>query len=108
MAKTSGATGPYRNAVLNKLSPEVLQKLPLQPVDLPIKKVLHEPNEEIEYAYFPEAGVLSVVSVMKDGSSIEIGTIGRGNGLLRIAAESEYGSLPQLRSGCRQRLSHRR
>jgi CRP-like cAMP-binding protein len=77
MAKNSGATGPYRNAILKRLSPEVLRKLPLQPVEFPLRKVLHEPNEEIEYAYFPEAGVFSVVSVMKDGSSIEIGTIGR-------------------------------
>ena len=77
MAKDTGAPGTYRNALLNRLSPEVLQKLALQAVQLDVRKVLYEPNQEIEYAYFPEAGVLSVVSVMEDGNSIEVGTIGR-------------------------------
>jgi CRP-like cAMP-binding protein len=39
--------------------------------------MLYEQNEEMQYAYFPEAGMVSVVSIMDDGRSIEVGTIGR-------------------------------
>jgi CRP-like cAMP-binding protein len=77
MAKNSTATGAYRNAILRRLSPDVLSRLAPNAVDLPLNKVLYEPNTEIQYAYFPEAGVISVIAVMHDGNSIEVGTIGR-------------------------------
>jgi CRP-like cAMP-binding protein len=77
MAKSPSAPGAHRNALLKQLPPEVLERLSPQPVELELRKILYEPDEEIEYAYFPEAGVLSVISLMSDGSSIEVGTIGR-------------------------------
>jgi CRP-like cAMP-binding protein len=77
MANNSGAAGPYRNALLSQLPQDILERLSPHPVDLPVPKVLFEPNEEIEHAYFPESGVLSIVSLMSDGGSIEVGTIGR-------------------------------
>lgn len=72
-------SGPdaYRNELLSKLPPDVLAKLPLQALDFSIDDVLYEPNQPIEYVYFPEQGILSVVSLMENGSSIEVGTIGR-------------------------------
>jgi CRP-like cAMP-binding protein len=73
----SDATGTYRNAILSKLSPEVIEQLAPRPVALEVNDVLYEPNSEIEYAYFPETGVVSVVSVMANGNCIEVGTMGR-------------------------------
>jgi CRP-like cAMP-binding protein len=77
MAKNFAATGAYRNAVLNRLPPDVVKRLAPRAVDFAVNDVLYEPNTEIQHAYFPEAGVISVVAVMHNGNSIEVGTIGR-------------------------------
>jgi len=46
-------------------------------VDLETRAVVYEAEEPIREAYFPVDCVLSVVTQMKDGGSIEVGTIGR-------------------------------
>lgn len=46
-------------------------------LDLPVRYPIYEPNVRIEDVYFPIDCVLSVVTRMKDGGQIEIGTIGR-------------------------------
>jgi CRP-like cAMP-binding protein len=38
--------------------------------------ILYEPKEHIRQVYFPTSCVLSVVTVMRDGSAVEIGTYG--------------------------------
>ncbi len=77
MAKNSNATGAFKNALLAKLSGGVIEKLALRRVDLEVNRVLYVPNQPIDYAYFPESGALSVISLMGNGDSIEVGTIGR-------------------------------
>ena len=47
----------------------------LRPVDLPLRKVLEEPNKPIRDVYFIESGIASVVA--GDGNPIEVGLIGR-------------------------------
>lgn len=49
----------------------------LTPVDLPIRQVLEKPHEPIEFIYFPENGIASVVAIAKQNEQIEIGMIGR-------------------------------
>lgn len=68
-----------QNALLSKLPADQLKSLQrsLQLVEFEVPEVLYEPNQPIRYAYFPESGMVSVVSVMEDGRSIEVGTIGR-------------------------------
>jgi CRP-like cAMP-binding protein len=46
-------------------------------VDLGLRQQIYEPEQRIEDVYFPLDAVLSVVALMRDGSQIEIGTIGR-------------------------------
>ena len=79
MAIPSTSRLESRNAILAQLPLEKFAELrrSLCPVDLTVPEVLYEPNQPIPYAYFPESGMISVVAVMKDGSSIEVGTIGR-------------------------------
>jgi CRP-like cAMP-binding protein len=77
MAESDRAPGAYKNRLLSRLSPAVFQSLALQAVELPVELSIYEPNRPMEYAYFPESGVISVVSVMDDGGTIEVGTIGR-------------------------------
>jgi CRP-like cAMP-binding protein len=46
-------------------------------VDLETRATVYEAEEPIREVYFPIDSVLSVVTQMKDGGSIEVGTIGR-------------------------------
>lgn len=46
-------------------------------IDLPLRKVIYEPEQRIDVVYFPVDTVLSIVARMLDGSEIEVGTIGR-------------------------------
>ena len=48
----------------------------LRPVALDYKAVLYAPGQLIEFVYFIESGVASMVNVMKNGDAAEVGTIG--------------------------------
>jgi CRP-like cAMP-binding protein len=49
----------------------------LEFVDLPTHTVLHEAGEPITYAYFINSGLGSVLNVMSDGKSVEVGLAGK-------------------------------
>jgi CRP-like cAMP-binding protein len=49
----------------------------LERLHLEHKQVLVEPNRPIEFVYFPEDAMVSVLSMMADGSAVEAATIGR-------------------------------
>jgi CRP-like cAMP-binding protein len=57
----------------------------LERVELNIRDLVYDKDKTIEYAYFPEAGVISLVSEMKNGSVVEIGTVGK-EGMVGIPA----------------------
>lgn len=44
---------------------------------LPHNLSLHEPNQPIEFVYFPNAGMVSLVVAMEDGSTVEVGEVGK-------------------------------
>jgi CRP-like cAMP-binding protein len=46
-------------------------------VDLPLRKSLYEPDNVPRYAYFLTSGIASVVTVVEDGGTAEVGLIGR-------------------------------
>ena len=48
----------------------------LQEVKLKHAECLFEPNEPIEYVYFPHAGMISLVVVTSAGQSVEVGVVG--------------------------------
>ena len=69
----------HANLFLNSLSPEnrdSLVKLCVE-VELPIKRSLYEPDRQPAYAYFMTSGIASVVTLMEDGGTAEVGLIGR-------------------------------
>ena len=67
------------NAILSALEPQlrvtVCDRAEL--VDLAVRDPIYQPNEPIGEVFFPFDCVLSIVTRMKDGNSIEIGTVGR-------------------------------
>lgn len=91
MPKRVGAAGPppARNRPINKL----LACLPqedfdrLQPqlrtIPLTVKQVLHRRNEPLREIFFPNGGVASITTVMRDGAMVEVATVG-DEGLIGI------------------------
>jgi CRP-like cAMP-binding protein len=70
---------PYKNRVLAALPPPDLQRLAahLVPVTFKIEHSLHEPGEQVDTLYFLEDAIASVVITMENGSTVEVGLIGR-------------------------------
>jgi CRP-like cAMP-binding protein len=48
----------------------------LKAVPLKYRISLHEPGDKMPYVYFPNTGVISMLTVMEDGTAVEIATIG--------------------------------
>jgi CRP-like cAMP-binding protein len=49
----------------------------LEPVELPQHLILHQPGEKIEFAYFLNDGMASLVALSRDGRSVEAGIVGK-------------------------------
>jgi CRP-like cAMP-binding protein len=46
-------------------------------VELPSHRILHEAHEILQYAYFPNDGLLSLVVVFAEGKTVEAGIVGK-------------------------------
>ena len=70
------ADAARQNLILTRLSRDdrTLLEPRLEPVDLPLRKVLEQANKPIKAIYFPESGFASVV--VNTGKPIEVGLIG--------------------------------
>ncbi|WP_414620514.1 Crp/Fnr family transcriptional regulator [Calothrix sp. CCY 0018] len=66
------------NQLLMALPPgEYKRLIPyLEPVNLVLGQIIYEPKQLIKEVYFPLGAMISLVSVMKDGSTTEIGLVG--------------------------------
>jgi len=66
------------NRILAFLPPADFELLKphLEPVSLTYRRVLYQANKTIEFVYFLEMGVGSLVNTMRSGKASEIGTIG--------------------------------
>ncbi len=69
---------PRQNQLLAALSEIEYQRLVpnLELVSLPLRKVIYEPGELITHVYFPHQALVSLVSLMEDGSTVEVGLVG--------------------------------
>ncbi|HEY9769126.1 MAG TPA: Crp/Fnr family transcriptional regulator [Coleofasciculaceae cyanobacterium] len=66
------------NRLLGALPSESYQRLcpHLQPIELPQHKILYNPGENYDHAYFPSHSIVSTVAILENGSTTEIGVIG--------------------------------
>ena len=66
------------NAILRAIADEEFAGIRenLQHVDLPHYTVLHEARKKLEYAYFLNSGMVSLVFNTNEGDSVEVGVIG--------------------------------
>ena len=72
------AAGPQANRLLSLLPPRDYQRLRphLQPVALEYRQSLYRARKPIDFVYFIETGVGSLVNTMANGEAAEVGTIG--------------------------------
>lgn len=56
----------------------------LEPISLTLGKVIYESGEQLEYIYFPTTAIISLLYIMENGSTAEIGMAGN-DGLVGIA-----------------------
>ena len=78
MSSTPRSNGGIANRILRTLPKEEYEQLLpyLDPVRFPMGRVVHEAGQEMTHVYFPNHGVLSMLTVLDNGDLIEIATVG--------------------------------
>ena len=86
---------PRQNQLLACLPDAEWQRwLPwLEPIDLPLGKVLYEADEQLSFVHFPTTGIVSLLYVLDSGASAEIAVVGH-EGVVGIAIFMGGGSTP--------------
>jgi CRP-like cAMP-binding protein len=76
--RTNDAGKPVSNVILLSIPNSDYTSLRphLEYVSLPSHLVIHEAGGKLEFAYFPNRGLISLVVVMKDGKTAEAGIVG--------------------------------
>ncbi|MEO8258728.1 MAG: Crp/Fnr family transcriptional regulator [Acidobacteriota bacterium] len=69
-------------------------------IPLPLKTFLYKPGESIDHVYFPGGGFCSIVTVLADGSMVEVATIGREGmvGLLSVSGDRRGASAAMVQA----------
>lgn len=70
---------PPRNHLLAALPPDDYERIfpTLDTVRLKLKETLHKAGEPVRDVYFPGGGFVSMLTVLEDGTMVEIATVGR-------------------------------
>ncbi|HUF05542.1 MAG TPA: Crp/Fnr family transcriptional regulator [Aridibacter sp.] len=86
MTKVLQSDDPKANYLLAALSEEEITRLSavLQPVSLKLGMVLYESGEQLQDVYFPTTAIVSLLYIMENGSTAEIGITGN-DGVVGIA-----------------------
>jgi CRP-like cAMP-binding protein len=76
--RTNTAGKPVSNIILLSIVENDYDSLRphLEYVELPNHLILHEAGGKLEFAYFPNRGLISLVVAMKDGRTAEAGVVG--------------------------------
>jgi len=78
MSPPKASLPPIENRILLALPKAALKKLSsdLEAIPLPMNKVLFEAGEQVDWAYFLNSGMASLIAVNSDGRSIEVAAVG--------------------------------
>lgn len=76
-----------KNRLLAALPVEAYQRLVphLEFVSLAVEQIIYEPGEPFSHVYFPHKALVSLVSMMEDGTTVEVGLVGQ-EGMVGIPA----------------------
>ncbi len=86
MQEDPATNGALRNHLLAGLPDEEIARITphLEHVSLKLGKVLYESGDRLDYVYFPTTAIVSLLYIMENGSTAEIGVVGN-DGILGIA-----------------------
>jgi CRP-like cAMP-binding protein len=110
MTDPTATPRPAGNLILSYLPASEFERLQprLQPVELEQGQLLYDAHRPVDYVYFVDQGMVSVVSIMRNGAAIEVGTIGNegmaGLPVILGTEASPYRNLVQI-AGRARRLS---
>ncbi|MDM9380943.1 Crp/Fnr family transcriptional regulator [Chlorogloeopsis sp. ULAP01] len=78
MSASQNPRNSIKNQLLAALPPEEYERLLpyMELVSLDLKQILYAPNEPIQYVYFLNSGVGSLLSLVESGDAVEVGTVG--------------------------------
>ncbi|HEX8422211.1 MAG TPA: Crp/Fnr family transcriptional regulator [Pyrinomonadaceae bacterium] len=78
MSDHQHARPPTENRILNALPQEEYERLAphLEYIDTKHGQILYRTDQKIDYVYFPDRAMISLVSQMSDGGSVEVGIVG--------------------------------
>ncbi len=79
------AQSAKKNYLLKSLSDDELAKIlpKLEPLSFELGDVLHESGDKMDYVYFPTTAIVSLLYIMENGATAEIGVVGN-DGILGI------------------------
>src|SRR5579862_9490638 len=79
--------GRPKNRLLAALPAEDFRRLLpyLRTVPIRVRQVLHKNGEPLQAVYFPNGGVVSITTVLMDGTAVEAATVG-DEGMLGVEA----------------------
>src|SRR5438552_145711 len=77
--RTDPAGKAVRNVILLSVPDDEYELIRphLELLELPRHFVMHEQGEKLDFAYFPNEGMVSLVILVKDGKSVEVGLVGK-------------------------------
>jgi CRP-like cAMP-binding protein len=86
MPPAENAAAARKNHLLSSLPPDEFDRVlaHLSPVVLPLGKVLYESGDKLDFVYFPTTAIVSLLYIMENGATAEIGVVGN-DGILGIA-----------------------
>ena len=86
MAKSASKLDPRRNHLLAALSAVELKRIRrhLEPVEMPLGKVVYESGRHLDHVYFPSTCIISLLYVLESGASAEIAVVGN-EGLVGVS-----------------------
>jgi len=86
MPPSSDQTNPLKNFLLAALPEEDFKRIKpsLETATLKLGHVLYETGEKLEHVYFPTTAIISMLYLMENGATAEIGVVGN-DGLLGVS-----------------------
>lgn len=78
MPRSTKPRAPIENRLLAALSNQEYQRLlpDLKPVAIVFGDILYEPGDVIQNVYFPQQGLISLLSTVEERSTLEVGMVG--------------------------------
>jgi CRP-like cAMP-binding protein len=112
MSYDQNARSPTENRILNALTGEEYGRLAphLEFIHTKHGQILYQTDQTIDYVYFPDKGMISLVSQMADGGSVEVGVVGfegmAGLSCVLGVNQSPHEMIVQIQDGAARMPAH--